>query len=163
MLLPELQILTSKAVEPATVTAWLSTRYPSARVHLGDDAPADTKWTIWLRVDASGHRDWPCVVVLAFTQESSIVGPYPEFELAAHLGGLGVDCLVPPRELVKGLPKSGGWSLALLEGRWFLVDFRGDDAGPRGFFAASGAPRPVALDPSHLGAKAIDFKEAVKN
>ncbi|MDX2008735.1 MAG: hypothetical protein SFW67_01010 [Myxococcaceae bacterium] len=163
MLLPELQILTSKPVEPATVTAWLSTRYPSARVHVGDEQPADTKWTIWLRVDPSGHRDWPCAIVLAFTQESAIVGPYPEYELATQLGRLGLDCLVPPRDLVKGLPKSGGWSLALLEASWFLVDFRGDEAGPRGFFPASGAPRPVVLDTTHLGAKSIDFKAAVKN
>jgi hypothetical protein len=163
MLLPELQILTTKPVEPTVITAWLATRFPSSRVHVGDDAPADVKWTIWLRLHESGHRDWPQVVVLAFTQERSIVGPYPEFELAAHLGTLGVECLVPPRDLVKGLPKSGGWSLALLGGAWFLVDFRGDEAGPRGFWPASGAPRPVSLELGRLAARTIDFKAAVKS
>jgi hypothetical protein len=162
MLLPELQILMSKPIAPDAVTGWLSTRYPSARVHVGDEAPKDSKWTIWLRVDESGHRDWPCAIVLAFTQEASIVGAYPEYELAAHLGA-SVDCLLPPRDLVKGLPKSGGWSLALLGGTWFLVDFRGDDAGPRGFFPDAGEPRPVTIDPARLGAKTIDFKAAVRN
>ncbi|MCA2980653.1 MAG: hypothetical protein INH41_03860 [Myxococcaceae bacterium] len=163
MLLPELQILTSKPVEAATVVAWLTARYPSSRVHVGDEPPADAKWTIWLRVDASGHRDWPCVIVLAFTQERSIVGPYPEFELATHLGGLGLDCLVPPRDLVKGLPASGGWTFAWLAGAWHLVDFRGDDAGLRGFFPDAGPPRPVALDVTRLGAGCVGFPGEVKS
>ncbi|MBM4782064.1 MAG: hypothetical protein GQE15_30655 [Archangiaceae bacterium] len=154
MLLPELQVLTSKDVSTDTVLAWLKERYPSARVHVGDAAPTDTRWTVWLRIEPSGHRDWPCVIVLAFTQEVGIVGPYPEVELAKVLGASGVDCLVPPRELVKNLPKDAGWTLALLGGAWQLADFRGDEGGPRGF---EGATKPVTL-PEKLGAKALDFK-----
>lgn len=158
MLLPELQVLTSKDVSTDTVLAWLKERYPSARVHVGDGAPADSKWTIWLRVDPSGHRDWPCAIVLAFTQEVAIVGPYPEFELAAWLGAKGLDCLVPPRDLVKNLPKKAGWTFALLGGAWHLADFRGDEAGPRGFEPQAGAPKPVSINPAKLGAKSVDFK-----
>lgn len=154
MLLPELQVLTSKDVSTDTVLGWLKERYPSARVHVGDAAPADSKWTVWLRIEPSGHRDWPCAIVLAFTQEVAIVGPYPEVELAKVLGASGVDCLVPPRELVKNLPKDAGWSLALLGGNWQLADFRGDEGGPRGF---TGATKPLTL-PEKLGAKALDFK-----
>lgn len=154
MLLPELQVLTAKDVSIDTVLGWLKERYPSARVHVGDGAPTDSKWTVWLRIDPSGHRDWPCAIVLAFTQEVAIVGPYPEFELAKVLGASGVDCLVPPRELVKNLPKDAGWSFALLGGVWQLADFRGDEGGPRGF---AGATKPVTL-PEKLGAKALDFE-----
>ncbi|MBL8921526.1 MAG: hypothetical protein JNJ54_21880 [Myxococcaceae bacterium] len=158
MLLPELQVLTSKDVPRQTVLGWLSTRYPSARVHVGDEQPSDSKWTIWLRIEPSGHKDWPCAVTLAFTQDDTLVGRFPEFALAAHLGASGVDCLVPPRALVKNLPKKGGWTFALLSGAWHLADFRGDEAGPRGFDPAAGAPKQVALDVGKLEDKAIDFK-----
>jgi hypothetical protein len=158
MLLPELQVLTSKDVPPQTITSWLASRYPSARVHVGDEQPKDSKWTIWLRVEPSGHKDWPCAIVLAFTQDDALVGRYPEFELAAHLGQSGVDCLVPPRGLVKNLPKKAGWSFALLGNAWHLADFRGDDAGPRGFEPGSGAPKKVTLDVGRLEDKALDFK-----
>ncbi len=157
MLLPELQILTSTVVTTEPVLAWCSERYPASTVHVGEAAPQDSKWTIWVRVEPSGHRDWPTVIVLAFTLEARIVGHFPEYALAAKLGALGIDCLVPPRDLVKHLPKNGGWSLALLGGSWALVDFRGDDAGPRGFWPASGAPRPVTLDVTRLEHGSIDF------
>lgn len=158
MLLPELQVLTSKAVPPATVRSWLAQRYPSSQVHLGDDAPANDQWSIWLRVHESGHRDWPGVIELAFTQDAELVGLGPELELAAHLAAQGVDCLVPPRGFVKHLPKNAGWSLAVLDGAWFLVDFRGDEVGPRGFWPKSGAPKPVTVEPGKQREGAIDFK-----
>lgn len=158
MLLPELQVLTSKDVPSESVVSWLSKRYPSARLHVGDGKPADSKWTIWLRVEPSGHQDWPCAIVLAFTQDDSLVGRFPEFELAEHLGASGVDCLVPPRGVVKNLPKKAGWTFALLGKAWHLADFRGDEAGPRGFEPSAGAPRKVSLDVAKLEDRALDFK-----
>jgi hypothetical protein len=79
--------------------------------------------SFWSVVRSTGDPAWPCLLEVFGCGEELGLGRFPDLRLAAHIGErFGMDALCGTYPFVGPLdPHDPFWSLALVEGRWFLA------------------------------------------